>query len=75
MGLTFVMSSLVLAPLGMLICGLCYLLAGLQWSPWILSLGLGLGSFLAIVWSAVAELLHQPRTLCLAKLQIHSSCT
>jgi len=61
--LTFVMSSLVLVPLGMAVCGLCYLVAGGKWNAVVLSVGIGLGSFLAIVWGVAAELLHKPRVL------------
>lgn len=61
--LTFVMSSLVLVPLGMAICGLCYVAGDLRWKPWILALGAGFGSFLAILWGVAAEILHKPRVL------------
>ncbi|CAK9037067.1 Aluminum-activated malate transporter 9 [Durusdinium trenchii] len=38
-------------------------MAGLQWAPWVLSLGLGVGSFFGIVWFFAADELHQPRTM------------
>eukprot|EP00437_Effrenium_voratum_P069187 CAMPEP_0181501754 /NCGR_PEP_ID=MMETSP1110-20121109/55967_1 /TAXON_ID=174948 /ORGANISM="Symbiodinium sp., Strain CCMP421" /LENGTH=884 /DNA_ID=CAMNT_0023630241 /DNA_START=99 /DNA_END=2753 /DNA_ORIENTATION=- len=61
--LTFVVSSFAFVPLGIAIGFLCYLIGGSQWRPWIVSLGVGFGSFLAVLWGTAAELIQQPRTL------------
>ncbi|CAJ1335388.1 unnamed protein product [Effrenium voratum] len=63
MSFTLGLSSLVLVPLGIGVGFLCYLVGGMEWRAWILSIGLGVSCFLAVLWGAVAESIQPPRAL------------